>query len=131
MLRIGIVVLGVSDILRATRFWREALRYVPRDRELAPGDDWIVLIPSEGEGTALGLGISESSVQERPRMHFDVHVANAEEQSAEVERLVSLGAERVDWDLYPQSTASVRDSSFPSQLPDPPAQSTQRCSSPP
>jgi catechol 2,3-dioxygenase-like lactoylglutathione lyase family enzyme len=103
MLRIGIVVLGVSDIQRATRFWREALRYVPRDRELAPGDDWIVLIPSEGEGTALGLGISESAVQEHPRMHFDVHVANAEEQSAEVERLVSLGAERVAWDLYPDS----------------------------
>ena len=40
---------------------------------------------------------------ERPRTHFDVHVANAEEQSAEVERLVSLGAERVDWDLYPDS----------------------------
>jgi hypothetical protein len=36
-------------------------------------------------------------------MHFDVHVANAEEQSAEVERLVSLGAERVAWDLYPES----------------------------
>lgn len=103
MLRIGMVVLGVDDIQRASRFWREALRYVPRDGELAPGDDWIVLIPPEGHGAPLGLGTSESAAQEHPRVHLDLDVGNAAEQAAEVNRLVSLGAQRVDWDLYPES----------------------------
>jgi predicted enzyme related to lactoylglutathione lyase len=103
MLRIGMVVLGVSDIRRASQFWCEVLRYAPRDRELAPGDDWIALIPLDGHGPALGLGTSASSVEEHPRMHFDLHVEDAAEQAAEVDRLVSLGARRVDWDLYPES----------------------------
>jgi catechol 2,3-dioxygenase-like lactoylglutathione lyase family enzyme len=103
MLRIGTVVLGVGDIRRALEFWRQALRYVPRDGELGPDDDWIVLVPPSGQGTALALGTSESPVQERPRVHLDLYVDNAAEQAAEVSRLVSLGAQRVDWDLYPES----------------------------
>ena len=103
MLRIGTVVLGVGDIRRASEFWRGALHYVPRDGELGPDDDWIVLVPADGQGTALALGTSESPAQERPRIHLDLYVDNAAEQAAEVGRLVSLGAQRVDWDLYPES----------------------------
>ncbi len=103
MLRIGTVVLGVGNIRRALEFWREALRYVPLDGELGPDDDWIVLVPADGQGTALALGTSESPVQERPRVHLDLYVDDAAEQAAEVDRLVSLGAQRVDWDLYPES----------------------------
>ena len=103
MVTIGLVVLGVGDIRRASEFWRQALGYVPRDGELGPGDDWIVLLPADGRGTALGLGTSESPVQAHPRVHLDLHVATAAEQAAEVARLVSLGAQRVDWDLYPES----------------------------
>jgi hypothetical protein len=36
-----------------------------------------------------------------PRIHFDLHVADASEQEAEAARLVSLGASRVDWDRFP------------------------------
>ena len=103
MLRIGTVVLGVGNMRRASEFWREALRYVPRDGELGPDDDWIVLVPADGQGTALALGTSESPVQERPRVHLDLYVDAAAEQAAEVGRLVSLGAQRVAWDLYPES----------------------------
>jgi catechol 2,3-dioxygenase-like lactoylglutathione lyase family enzyme len=104
MLRVGTVVLGVDDIRRATQFWRAALGYVPRDGELQPDDDFIVLIPAEGRaGTALALGESESPVQEHPRVHLDLYTYSAAEQEAEVERLVSLGGKRVDWDLYPES----------------------------
>jgi catechol 2,3-dioxygenase-like lactoylglutathione lyase family enzyme len=103
MLRVGTVVMGVDDIRRASRFWRTALGYVPRDGELGPDDDFIVLVPASGRGTALALGTSESPVQEHPRVHLDLYVDSASEQAAEVERLVSLGAERVDWDLYPES----------------------------
>ena len=34
-------------------------------------------------------------------MHLDLHVADAAEQAAEVDRLIALGARRVDWDSYP------------------------------
>jgi catechol 2,3-dioxygenase-like lactoylglutathione lyase family enzyme len=102
VLRIGTVVLGVGDVRRALAFWREALGYVPRDGKLGPDDDNIVLVPADGQGTALNLETSESPVQEHPRVHLDLYVDNAAEQAAEIDRLVSLGAERVDWDLYPE-----------------------------
>jgi hypothetical protein len=103
MLRVGTVEMGVGDLRRASGFWREALGYVPRDGELEPDDDFIVLVPPDGQGTALALGTSVSPVQEHPRVHLDLYVDSAAEQAAEVERLLSLGAERVDWDLYPES----------------------------
>ena len=34
-------------------------------------------------------------------MHLDLYARDASEQASEVERLVALGAERVDWNLYP------------------------------
>ncbi|MEU7984010.1 VOC family protein [Streptosporangium canum] len=96
MLNIGTVVLGAADVRRAADFWSQALRYVPRERETKDG--WIVLEPAGGPGPALALGLSQTPVQEHPRVHLDLY---AEDQAGEVERLVSLGAERVDWDLYP------------------------------
>nr|WP_249123904.1 VOC family protein [Saccharopolyspora erythraea] len=44
---------------------------------------------------------SESPAEARPRIHLDLLVDTTEEQEAEVERLVALGASRVDWGLYP------------------------------
>ena len=35
-------------------------------------------------------------------MHLDLHVASVEEQQAEAERLVALGAQRIDWPDYPE-----------------------------
>jgi catechol 2,3-dioxygenase-like lactoylglutathione lyase family enzyme len=99
MLSIGTVVVGVNDVRRAARFWEQALGYVPRD-EIE--DDWAVLVPTDGgPGTRLALQLSETAVQERPRVHLDLYAGDAADQAAEVERLVSLGAERVDWELYP------------------------------
>jgi predicted enzyme related to lactoylglutathione lyase len=99
MLNIGTVVVGVDDMGRAARFWQQALGYVPRDEV---EDAWAVLIPSDGgPGTHLALQLSETPLQERPRIHLDLYAGDADDQAAEVERLVSLGAERVDWDLYP------------------------------
>lgn len=98
MLSIGTVVLGVDDVRRAVDFWSQALGYVPR-REVE--DDWCVMVPVEGAGARLALGLSESPVQEHPRVHLDLYAGDAADQAAEVERLVSLGAQRVDWDLYP------------------------------
>ncbi|MFE4698371.1 VOC family protein [Streptomyces sp. NPDC001935] len=104
MLTVGSVVLGVSDVPRAAAFWTEALGYVPRD---APEDDWVVLMPADGAGVRLSLGLSETPVQERPRIHLDLYAGDAADQAAEVERLVSLGARRVAWDRYPDDADFV------------------------
>ena len=102
MLTIGSTVLGVDDVARATRFWCSALDYVPRDE---PDDDtWIILVPREGPGAQLALMLSETPVQEYPRIHLDLYAAD---QAAEVERLLTLGAERVDWDRYPDDADFV------------------------
>ncbi|WP_030303977.1 VOC family protein [Streptomyces katrae] len=100
MLTIRSVVLGVSDVPRAAAFWTEALRYVPRG-EIE--EDWVVLMPAAGAaGVQLALGLSGTPVQEHPRVHLDLYADDAAEQAAEVDRLVSLGARRVEWDLYPE-----------------------------
>lgn len=44
---------------------------------------------------------SESPVEEYPRLHLDLLADTAEEQLAEIERLVELGAHQVDWNNYP------------------------------
>ncbi|MEE9096375.1 VOC family protein [Pseudarthrobacter phenanthrenivorans] len=96
MLTIGTIVLGVNDIAAATSFWHDALGYVPREE----GDDtWVTLAPASGPGALLSLMLSETHVQEHPRIHLDLY---ADDKESEVERLVSLGAKRVDWDMYPE-----------------------------
>jgi catechol 2,3-dioxygenase-like lactoylglutathione lyase family enzyme len=102
MLRIGTIVMGVDDIHRASEFWRRALGYVPRHGELASDDDFVILDPKDGRGAALALDTSESPLQEHPRMHLDLYVDSAAKQAAEIDRLISLGGTRVDWDLYPE-----------------------------
>lgn len=91
MLTIGSTVLGVNDVARATAFWHAALGYVPQE----PGDEtWVILVPASGPGAQLALMLSRTPVQEHPRIHLDLY---ADDQDAEVERLVSLGARRIDW----------------------------------
>jgi Glyoxalase-like domain len=84
---------------RAVDFWSQALGY--RLREDSPGGHWAVLTPANGVGAELALQLSTTPVQEQPRVHLDLATDDAAAQAAEVQRLVSLGAERVDWDLYP------------------------------
>ncbi|MFD9542745.1 VOC family protein [Streptomyces sp. NPDC060022] len=95
MVRIGTVVMGASDVRRAADFWMAALGYVERE---PLEDDWVVLVPAEGQGAGLALGRSESPVQEVPRVHLDLYT---DEQDAEVARLTGLGAQPVAWELYP------------------------------
>ncbi|WP_285735492.1 VOC family protein [Kitasatospora phosalacinea] len=98
MVTMGSVVLGVADVPRAVAFWTAALGYVPR----GDGDErWAVLLPPHEGGVQLALGRSTSPVQEHPRVHLDLYAQDAADQAAEVERLVALGARRVEWDSYP------------------------------
>src|ERR1700759_4336989 len=99
-LTIGVVVLGVTDGPRATEFWRRARGYELRGDGF--GGWTTVLQPSGGgPGTKVALQRSAAQPQDHPRLHLDLHVADFAEQQAEVQRLISIGAERVDWDSYP------------------------------
>jgi catechol 2,3-dioxygenase-like lactoylglutathione lyase family enzyme len=99
VLSIGVIALGVSDVERATQFWCGALGYEVRTDGF--GGWSTVLMPADGSGTKIALQTSETVPQDHPRLHLDLHVADAAEQAAETARLVALGAARVDWDSYP------------------------------
>ena len=100
MLTFGVLALGVSDVQRAAEFWSAALGYTLREDGFG---GWAkVLVPPDGAaGTAIALQRSQTPPADHPRLHIDLHVADASEQQAEVARLVSLGATRIDWDSYP------------------------------
>ena len=89
VLRIGSIVWGIRDMTRAIQFWSEALHY-----ELLhePEEDWAILTPQAGSGPQLALKLISS---EAARRHpLDLY---ATDKTAEVERLLGLGAQRVDW----------------------------------
>jgi catechol 2,3-dioxygenase-like lactoylglutathione lyase family enzyme len=100
MLRLGTIVLGVGDVERAVAFWSSVLGFAPH-RFPDSDNEFTILVPPSGEGTRLAVQRSESPAQEHPRVHLDLVVDTADEQAAEVDRLVGLGATRVTWDAYP------------------------------
>ncbi|WP_207919670.1 VOC family protein [Micromonospora sp. KC207] len=60
-----------------------------------------MLVPPPGvPGTALAMDLSGSPVEPYPRVHLDLN-AGGRDLEDEVERLVGLGARRVDWPHYP------------------------------
>ena len=99
VLRLGTIVLGADDVDRAVAFWADVFGYeVVRFPD--SDDDFTILVPPDRVGTRIALQRSITPVQERPRVHLDLVVDSAAEQSAEIDRLVELGATRVSWD-YP------------------------------
>lgn len=100
VLNLGVVALGVTDPERAATFWAAALGY---ERRTDGFGGWSLVLqpPGGAPGTRLAMQTSAEIPPDRPRIHLDLHVESAEEQSAEVERLVALGAEPVDWPDYP------------------------------
>ncbi|MFT3874381.1 MAG: VOC family protein [Nocardioides sp.] len=88
MLRLGAVVLKVSDIDRAGAFWSAALGY-----ERQPQNPAFLAPAGAAPGTRLHL-------DDEDRTHLDLWADDEADQQAQVERLISLGARRVDWE-YP------------------------------
>ena len=81
----------VDDLARQKAFWTAALDYVARDDA---ADDFALLRPRDGRGPNVSLDRVRSERHLPPRIHLDLY---AVDQAAEVERLVSLGATRVEW----------------------------------
>ena len=96
MIRVGSIVLRVDDLKRQAEFWAGALDYVPRE-DPSQGD-FVLMRPRDGVGPNLSLDRVHSTVQVPPRIHLDLY---AEDQAAEVERLMALGATQVHWDKRP------------------------------
>jgi predicted enzyme related to lactoylglutathione lyase len=95
MIRVGSIVFRVDDVERQAEFWKAALDYEPR-----PGgsQEFVVLRPKDGVGPNISLDRMRSEVHIPPRIHLDLY---AEDQAAEVERLVALGATEIHWDKKP------------------------------
>ncbi len=88
------VVLHVGDARRAAEFWTQALGYEPE------ADAPYFLIPQHGEGVRIHL-------DERDRTHLDLWVDRSTSTlESEVERMVGLGANRVEW-TYPEDADFV------------------------
>ena len=88
------VVLNVGDARRAAGFWTRALGYEP---EAASPD---FLVPPNGQGVRIHL-------DEKDRTHLDLWVDRAtSDLETEVERLLALGAKRVEW-TYPEGADFV------------------------
>ena len=101
VLTIGVVALGVTDVPRAQAFWTQALGYTVREDGFG---GWATVLepPAGTPGPRIALQRSVTPTQDRPRIHLDLHVTDEAEQRAEADRLVALGAERVEWDSYPE-----------------------------
>ena len=101
-LTLGTTVLTVEDFDRARAFWTAALGWT--ERAGSTSDDWTILDPpgADAAGTAVGgsLALSVTGYPQHypPRIHLDLY---ADDQQAEVRRLIALGAREVDWDDYP------------------------------
>lgn len=89
MATIGSVVWGVRDMPRAIEFWAAALDYELRD---PPDDDWAVLIPHDGQ-QGLQLSLQRVSSPAPHRHHLDLF---SDDQAADVERFIELGADPVE-----------------------------------
>jgi len=92
VIEIGSVVWGVRDIARAVSFWSAALDY---RLKYPASEDWAILVPREGPGTQLSLNLVSSP--HARRHHIDLF---ADDQKAEVQRLIALGTSPAAWD-YP------------------------------
>jgi catechol 2,3-dioxygenase-like lactoylglutathione lyase family enzyme len=95
VIRIGSIVLRVDDLEREAAFWTAALGYVRRPEE---SDDYLLLHAPDRSGVHLALDLHRGAERVPPRIHLDLY---AEDQAAEVERLIALGARRVEWAKRP------------------------------
>jgi catechol 2,3-dioxygenase-like lactoylglutathione lyase family enzyme len=95
-LHLATVVLNVRDMRRAVRFWEAALGYRQREAHLDP--EFMMLIDPDGRGLPVSLQLTDTDPKEPVRVHLDLYT---DEQQRQVERLVGLGASRVDDWPYP------------------------------
>lgn len=95
MLHVGSIVIRVEDLERQARFWESVLDY---ERRPGDDDDFILLRPKDGAGPNVSLDLWPAPIQTPPRIHLDLY---ADDQAAEVKRLLAIGATEIHWDKRP------------------------------
>jgi catechol 2,3-dioxygenase-like lactoylglutathione lyase family enzyme len=85
-MHVGSVVIDCNDFPRMLAFWSAALGYVPRDE---PEEGWVVLCDPHGAHVNVSLQRVPEPRIGKNRLHLDLY---AEDQGAEVQRLLELGA---------------------------------------
>jgi predicted enzyme related to lactoylglutathione lyase len=86
--RVGLV-LDCSDPDELASFWGPALGYT----NLGSAGSYVMLVPTDGRGPQLLLQKVPEPKAAKNRMHLDFHAADIE---AEAQRLIDLGARRVE-----------------------------------
>ena len=94
-LRVGSIVIRVDDLSARPR---SGPRPSATTRATSDADDFALLHPKDGVGPNVSLDRVRSKVQMPPRIHLDLY---AEDQAAEVARLIGLGATEIHWDKRP------------------------------
>jgi catechol 2,3-dioxygenase-like lactoylglutathione lyase family enzyme len=94
-LRIGSIVIMCSEFDRMLAFWQDALHYVPREPAKS---GWVVLRDPDGRGPNISLNRVAKKRVARSRLHLDLYT---NDQEAEVERLIAIGARRYPWRYRP------------------------------
>jgi len=100
---IGAVVVEAPEGQEASAFWRGALGYVsqPNAPDFLVPPDW-----APPSNTSHDHGATHVHLDRTDRTHLDLWVNQGDSLEAEVERLVALGARRVEWD-YPDDAQHV------------------------
>jgi predicted enzyme related to lactoylglutathione lyase len=101
MVKILSIVWGVKDMPRAVAFWSAALDYARR-YPVEEGEVFVILVPRSGaQPSGMQLSLKLSASEKAHRHHMDLI---ADDQTAEVERLISLGARPVaEWRYEPDA----------------------------
>jgi hypothetical protein len=87
-MRIGSVVIDCRDFPRMSTFWRDALRYVPRE---PPVVGWVALRDPTGRGPNISVNRDPEKRTSPGPTHLDLYTNDPEH---EVKRLLGLGATR-------------------------------------
>ena len=87
------LIIDAHDPDRLSRFWSQALDYeIDHDED---DDDLVGLKPKNGEGPGLAFAKVPDDKIVKNRLHIDLNPTDCE-QAEEVQRLLSLGARKVD-----------------------------------
>jgi catechol 2,3-dioxygenase-like lactoylglutathione lyase family enzyme len=101
-LHLATVVVNVRDMERAVQFWATALGYRQREEKWDP--EFMMLVDPAGRRLPVSLQLTDTEPQEPVRVHLDLYT---DEQERHVQRLVDLGATRVDDWPYPDDADFV------------------------
>jgi len=82
-------------------FWCAALDLIPREDD---SGDFRLLRPRTGPGPNISLDAHYSGRTLPPRIHLDLYADN---QIQEVDRLITLGARKIDWENQPTNSDYV------------------------